>query len=98
MAGAERGSGHEVIAAEAGGRLDRLLAASLPQYSRSRLKALIEDGRVSSAGATKTEPSYRVKQGQRFAIFVPEAAPAIPEAQAIALDVVYEDDDVIVID
>jgi len=98
MVGAERGCGHEVVAAEAGARLDRLLAASLPQYSRSRLKALIEDGRVSSAGATITEPSYRVKQGQRFAIFVPEAAPAIPEAQAIALDVVYEDDDVIVID
>lgn len=98
MTGMERGSEHEVVAPESGARLDRLLAAALPQYSRSRLKALIEDGRVDSAGATITEPSYRVKQGQRFAIFVPEALPATPAAQSIALSVVYEDGDVIVID
>jgi 23S rRNA pseudouridine1911/1915/1917 synthase len=99
-AAGERGTGHEVeaAAADAGGRLDRLLAAALPQYSRSRLKVLIEEGRVRSAGATIAEPAYRVKQGQRFAIFIPEAQPAVPAAQSIALAVVYEDEDVIVID
>jgi 23S rRNA pseudouridine1911/1915/1917 synthase len=95
---AERGTRHAVTAAESGTRLDRLLAAALPQYSRSRLKALIEEGRVASAGATISEPSHRVKQGQSFAIFVPEALPAVPQGEAIALRVVYEDGDLIVID
>lgn len=100
MTGAEHGTEYEIeaAAADAGGRLDRLLAAALPQFSRSRLKALIEEGRVRCAGATIAEPAYRVKLGQRFAIFIPEALPATPVAQSIALSVVYEDEDVIVID
>ncbi|MFQ5776121.1 MAG: RluA family pseudouridine synthase [Kiloniellaceae bacterium] len=84
--------------AEAGQRLDRLLAARLPAISRTRLKALIEGGRVTSGGETIVEPAYRVKPGQTFAIFVPEPAPAAPEAQAIALDIVYEDAHLIVLD
>ena len=98
MTGAEPGTAHAVAASDAGMRLDRLLAAALPQYSRSRLKALIEEGRVTSAGATIAEPSYRVKPGQRFDLFVPEALPATPQAQAIALAVVYEDAELIVVD
>jgi 23S rRNA pseudouridine1911/1915/1917 synthase len=85
-------------AADAGGRVDRLLAARLPTLSRSRLKALIEQGCLTSAGATIVEPSYRVKPGQTFAIIVPEPAPARPAAQAIALDIVYEDPDLVVLD
>ena len=91
---------HEVAvtAAEAGERLDRLLAARLPGLSRSRVKALIEAGRVSAGGATIVEPSARVKPGQTFAIILPEARSARPEAQPIALDIVYEDAALIVID
>jgi 23S rRNA pseudouridine1911/1915/1917 synthase len=66
--------------------------------SRSRIKALIEDGRVSRGGATITDPSYRVKPGQTFAIFIPEPAPASPLPQAAPLHIVYEDGDIIVID
>ncbi len=97
-----------VTDAEAGRRLDRVLADALPELSRTRLKALIEQGHVSHAedaarpddpgAATITEPSYRVKSGQIFAVFVPDAQPARPLPQAIALDVVYEDDDLLVID
>ena len=79
-------------------RLDRALAAALPDLSRSRLKALIEAGQVSRDGARVREPSTRVKAGQTFAIILPNPAPAAPEAQAIALDVLYEDQDLIVID
>ncbi len=83
---------------EAGTRLDRLLARRLAGLSRSRIKTLVEAGRVSGGGATITDPSYRVKPGQTFAIIVPEPESAIPEGQAIALDIAYEDSDVIVID
>jgi 23S rRNA pseudouridine1911/1915/1917 synthase len=90
---------HEVMASDAatGTRLDRLIAASLPELSRSRVKALIEAGQVATGGATISDPSYRVKPGQTFAILVPEARPAAPTAQAIALDIVYEDADLIVV-
>ena len=84
--------------AEAGLRLDRLLAARLPELSRSRLKKLIEAERLSAGGQTIVEPSYRVKPGQRLILAVPAAAPARPQAQAIPLEVLYEDADLIVID
>jgi 23S rRNA pseudouridine1911/1915/1917 synthase len=98
--GAER---HDVRVAEpeAGRRLDRLLADALPHLSRTRLKALIIEGRVRHDGApaaTITEPSYRVKPGQIFAVFVPDATPPRPLAQDIAVTVIYEDDDLLVID
>ncbi len=90
---------HEVTAGPeaAGGRLDRLLADALPQLSRSRLKALIEDGRVSSAGHAVTSPAAKVKAGQTFAIIVPETRPVALEGQAIPLEILYEDADLIVL-
>jgi len=90
---------HQVTAdpGDAGTRLDRLLARRLPDLSRSRVKALVETGQVRAGGATISDPSYRVKPGQTFAIIVPEVRPATPQGQAIALDIVYEDQDLIVI-
>jgi len=90
---------HEVRAGPeaAGGRLDRLLAEALPQLSRSRLKALIEEGRVSSGGRAITSPSTKVKAGQTFAIIVPEAQPVALAAQAIPLEILHEDQDLIVL-
>jgi 23S rRNA pseudouridine1911/1915/1917 synthase len=87
-----------VAKAEAGERLDRLLAARLPELSRSRLKNLIEAERLSAGGETIVEPSYRVKPGQRLTLVVPAAVPARPQAQAMALDILYEDAELIVID
>lgn len=84
--------------ADDGARLDRFLAAHLPDLSRNRLKSLILAGRLRIEGETITDPSHRVKQGQTFALIEPETAPARPEGQAIPLTVVYEDADVIVID
>jgi 23S rRNA pseudouridine1911/1915/1917 synthase len=79
-------------------RLDRLLSASLPALSRTRLQALIKQGQVTSGGATIEDPKYRVKPGERFRLIVPPPAPAVPEGQAIPLNIVYEDDALIVID
>jgi 23S rRNA pseudouridine1911/1915/1917 synthase len=96
-AGPER---HEITATpeEAGRRVDRLLADRLPALSRSRLKGLIEAGHLTADGRKILEPARRVKAGQTFAIIVPEVAPAAPQAQAMALTVVYEDESIIVID
>ncbi|MBI3444320.1 MAG: RluA family pseudouridine synthase [Magnetospirillum sp.] len=87
-----------VEADEAGTRLDRWLATRLPELSRTRIKALIEGGQVSLGASTISDASLRVKPGQDFRVEVPPDAPAEPEPQDIALTVVYEDDDLIVID
>lgn len=79
-------------------RLDRFLAEALPALSRTRIQALISDGRVVSAGATVASASQRVKSGERYFIDEPAALPAKPEGQAIDLVVIYEDSDLIVID
>jgi 23S rRNA pseudouridine1911/1915/1917 synthase len=99
MIGRSSGRRREVSVdpADAGLRLDRLLAAALPDLSRSRVKTLLEAGHVTAAGATVSDPAYRVKRGQTFAIVVPEPAPAIPVGQDITLDIVYEDTDLIVV-
>jgi 23S rRNA pseudouridine1911/1915/1917 synthase len=78
-------------------RLDRVLAARRPELSRSRLKALILAGQVSIAGSPIRDPAYHVAKGDTITIDVPEAVAAEPEGEAIALDIVYEDDDIIVI-
>ncbi len=82
----------------AGERLDKVLAAGIDGLSRSRAQTLLEQGHVRFDGRTITDPSQRVKPGQSFDVFLPEAEPAIPEAQDIPLQVVYEDDDVLVLD
>jgi 23S rRNA pseudouridine1911/1915/1917 synthase len=83
---------------EAGARLDRVLAAHVAELSRSRLKALIEAGAVAVDGRTIRDPSHRVNAGGAIVLDVPPAEPATPKAEPIPLKVVYEDDDVIVID
>jgi 23S rRNA pseudouridine1911/1915/1917 synthase len=82
----------------AGTRLDKTLAEALPHLSRTRLKALMESGRVTLGGETVTEPSRRVKPGEVFEIEVPATTPAVPKGQAIDLAIVYEDADLIVVD
>lgn len=83
---------------DAGERVDRLLAARLGQLSRSRVKALIEDGRVTADGVTITNPSFRVKSGQVFALDVPPPVDDRPAAQEMALTIVYEDAELVVLD
>jgi 23S rRNA pseudouridine1911/1915/1917 synthase len=93
------GSAEVVVGAdEARERLDRLLARHVPDLSRSRLKALIEAGHVTLGGRTMTDASHRVNEGDRLAVSVPEPEDPTPQAEAIPLDVVFEDDALIVID
>ncbi|HJN23533.1 MAG TPA: RluA family pseudouridine synthase [Rhodospirillales bacterium] len=85
---------------KAGVRLDRLLAEALPEFSRTRLKALIEAGCVSRLddGVAVMEAARRVKAGQIFTVSVPAPRPAKPKPQTMPLVVVHEDEDLIVID
>jgi 23S rRNA pseudouridine1911/1915/1917 synthase len=89
-----------IVAADedTGNRLDRVLAAHVAELSRTRLKALVEAGAVAVGGRTIRDPSYRVNSGVAIVLDVPPPEPAKPEPEAIPLKVVYEDDDVIVID
>ncbi|NEW91610.1 RluA family pseudouridine synthase [Rhodopseudomonas sp. BR0M22] len=88
-----------VVAGDEGSpRLDRVLAARCPELSRSRLKALILDGRVTIAGNPVRDPAYHASPGETITIDVPPPVPAEPAGEAIALDIVHEDDDIIVLD
>lgn len=92
-----------VTGEEGSARLDRVLAVHSPELSRSRLKALILAGQVairSGPGNTAIpvrDPAHHVLAGDLVTVDVPEAIAAEPQAENIALDVVYEDDDIIVI-
>jgi len=81
----------------AGGRLDRILADEVNALSRSRIKALMLDGQVRLNGETIKDPSYRVKLGQIIEITIPPPVAATPVPQSIPLDIVFEDDDIIVV-
>lgn len=87
-----------ILPAEAAGqRLDRALADAVPTLSRERLKALMLEGAVTLAGKRPT-PSQRVAGGEEVSVAVPAPAPASAAAQDIPLRIVYEDDDLIIID
>ncbi len=79
-----------------GQRLDAFLAGSLPAFSRSALQRLIEEGRVLVNGRQQ-RPSYKVAAGEAVTVTVPPPVPTTPQAEAIPLQVVYEDHDLIVI-
>src|ERR1700719_1699915 len=85
-------------AEDAGERLDRVLAAHVTALSRTRLKALVLAGRVAIGGRTHREPRHRRHAGGRATGAVPPAEEASPQGETIPLAIVYEDDDLIVID
>ncbi|MGP9813114.1 RluA family pseudouridine synthase [Rhodopseudomonas sp. NSM] len=88
-----------VVAGDEGSsRLDRVLATRCPELSRSRLKVLILDGRVAIAGSAVRDPAYHASPGETITIDVPPPVAPEPEGEAIALTIVHEDDDLIVID
>src|SRR5712672_478187 len=75
-----------------------MLAVRRPELSRSRPRALIPAGSVTVKSAPVRDPAYHVNAGDTITIDVPEAVPAEPRGENIALDIAYEDDDIIVID
>jgi len=87
------------FAPEHGGeRLDRFLAAAAANLSRTRVKSLIEAGHASVDGATVKDPSLLLCSGQTAGLHLPPPADPAPLGQNIALEIVFEDDHLIVID
>jgi 23S rRNA pseudouridine1911/1915/1917 synthase len=91
---------HEITATEAdhGQRVDRFLAERIGNLSRSRVKALIESGHVTRDGEAFAEPAQAVRPGSTYRVAPPPPAPARPEAQAMDLDILYEDAHLIILD
>jgi 23S rRNA pseudouridine1911/1915/1917 synthase len=81
-----------------GARLDAWLARAVADLGRNRAKSLILQGHVAIGGATIVEPKRPVKSGERVTVVLPPPEPARPAGQAIALDIVHEDEHLIVID
>jgi 23S rRNA pseudouridine1911/1915/1917 synthase len=86
-----------VPAEAAGSRLDRYLAASLPDHTRSALRRLILDGRVTIDGTPASKPGVELAEGMRIAVRLPPVCTDRPRAEAIPLDVVHEDDALLVV-
>ncbi|MBB3772809.1 23S rRNA pseudouridine1911/1915/1917 synthase [Angulomicrobium tetraedrale] len=79
-------------------RLDRALARHLPELSRTRLQALISEGRLAREGEPVTNGSAKITAGTHFTLDLPPPEAAEPVAQDIPLVIVYEDDHLIVVD
>jgi 23S rRNA pseudouridine1911/1915/1917 synthase len=82
---------------DAQGRIDKALAARLPDISRARLQALIGEGRLSRDGRPVSDLSGRALSGD-YRLEVPAPVPAEPRPEAIPLTVLYEDPHLIVVD
>lgn len=78
------------------GRLDQVLAQQDFQLSRTQIKSLVKDGLITVNGSLK-KISYSVVSGDKIAIKVPDVEPLTLEPENIPLEIVYEDDDVIVV-
>jgi len=82
---------------EAGTRLDALLAKAHTVFSRNRIKDLILEGAVTVNEARVAEPKYRVKAGETIVLVAPEPEDPDPQPENIPLDILYEDDELIVV-
>lgn len=89
----------KVTEEQMGVRLDKFLVSCFPDFSRNQLIRLIgADGVVRTGTRTyMNEADYKVKMGEQFTVTSPEAVTAVPEPENIALDVLYEDDDLLVV-
>jgi 23S rRNA pseudouridine1911/1915/1917 synthase len=81
---------------DSGARLDRFLAVRLPELSRTRIQSLVDHGRVTINGATGKR-SYRVEGGDAVVVEIPSPSPAAAQPEAIPLEILYQDEDVAVI-
>jgi len=78
-------------------RIDRYLAEELPDLSRSRIQQLIEQGKVQVNGKVCTSKKINLKAGDRITLEIPEAQPLELTPQDIPLDILYEDDQLLIL-
>ena len=82
---------------ESGKRLDVLLTSILTDYSRSRLAGLIRDGFVTVDGQPIVKPGLLINLGQKIVVRIPPATPSDIQPENITLDIVFENDDLMIV-
>ena len=83
---------------DAGKRIDQFLANNEKDISRTRIKSLILDGLLKLDNNIINDPSYKIKENDVFTLFIPEAKDPTPKGEDIKLKIVFEDENLIVID
>lgn len=78
-------------------RLDKRILELYPDFSRSRIEGLVKAGHVTVNGAAADKAGMKVSDSDEIKVEIPPPVPAIPEPEDIPLDVVFEDDDIIVV-
>lgn len=79
-------------------RLDKLILARNPGFSRSRIEGLVKSGFVTVNGATAEKAGMKVSEDDDIEVEIPPPVPAVPEPEDIPLDILYEDGDMLVLD
>ncbi len=80
-----------------GERLDKVIAAELPDLSRTHIQRLIDDGFVTVDARVITKPALRIEPPAQIEVRIPPAGPTAALAESIPLDIIFENDDLIVI-
>ena len=83
---------------DAGKRIDQFLANNEKDISRTRIKSLILEGSLKLDNNIIYDPSYKIKENDVFTLFIPEAKDPTPKGEDIKLKIVFEDENLIVID
>ena len=81
----------------AGDRLDRYLTAQIPDYSRSQIQRLIEDGHVTHSRYKKAKANSDVRDGDVISVDLPDPEPIAAQPEDIPLDILFDDQDVVVV-
>lgn len=78
-------------------RLDKAVLRLYPDFSRSRIEGLVKAGFVTVNGVKAEKAGQKVAEADAIVVTIPPPVPAVPEPEDIPLDVVFEDDDLLVV-
>ena len=81
----------------AGDRLDRYLTSQIPDYSRSQIQRLIEDGHVAHSRYKKVKANNDIREGDVISVEVPEPEPTAAQPEDLPLEILFGDRDVVVV-
>ena len=78
-------------------RIDKFIASQIPELSRAQVQRLIEEGCVFADDEAIVDKNYKTRLGDIYQISLPEPQTATPIPENIPLDILFEDDDLIVV-
>ena len=78
-----------ISAEDAGARLDKWLSERIESLTRTRLKAMIEEGALARNGETFIDPSWKIREGELFTLTIPPVEAPDPKPEKIDLDIRY---------